>query len=149
MSIISSTLNNNCTILAKHISNVFPALDKKIAHKCILPLPVNHFITLIALNRLGTQSISELADHLAISKQQMSPIINKLLSTSLVKKEQAPTDRRTSNITLTNEGRKILEDHHNKMTEVLAQKVAVLSDDEITEFIEKLCRCMELLKKIP
>lgn len=134
--------------LAKGIAESFTAFHQKFVREVSFTVPANHCLTLCVLNNLGTQTISELSEKLLMSKQQMSPIIDKLCKAGLVKREQDPNDRRNSNITILPAGYAILEKHHQSMIDVLDRKLEHLEDTDIIEFQKALKICFGIFNKI-
>lgn len=108
--------------------------NRKFFRQTALPLPVNHFITLIVLNDDPGLTISSLSDKLHISKQQMTPIIDKLLRSGYVSRQIQANDRRCSNISLTAKGQNIIQSHNAENSQHLAQLIAGLSAAEINDF---------------
>ena len=134
--------------LAENIVTGIGVFHQKVAHKVPFSIPANHFFTLIVLHDFGTQTISKVSEKLLISKQQMSPIIDKLCKNGLVKREQDPLDRRNSNITILPEGIAILENHHKKMVDLLDKNLAALENDEVEVFQKSLCTCSKFFHTI-
>lgn len=135
--------------LAEDLASLIPAFHQKFIFQVNFPVPPNHFITLIRLHDYGTQTITELSTRLLISKQQMSPIIEKLLSSGFVVRRQDPKDRRSSKISITEKGYAVLQSHHNQMVRSLDEKLMSLSDAEVWEFEENLRSFFKLFNRIP
>ena len=87
--------------IAENFSHLLTIFHQKFIQPLSIPLPLNHFGTLICLGNNGTQTIGELSSKLKISKQQMSPIIDKLHKSGYITREQDKTDRRSVNISIT------------------------------------------------
>ena len=79
--------------------------------KTTIPIPANHFGVLLVLRDLGPATISEISLYLCMSKQQMTPIINKLVKSSLLSRTTPPEDRRCTLLDLTEKGKAILIGH--------------------------------------
>ncbi len=114
-----------------------------------MPIPFNQFMVLLILQAYGTVNLSEIAHMMRISKQQMSPIVNRLFDYGYVRKEPDKKDRRVMLVSLTQSGLDFLASHHQFMAQSIEQNLHVLSDEEIDEFIIKFGRCVELLRKLP
>ena len=134
--------------LAKGIAESFTVFHQKFVREVPFTIPANHCLTLVILNAHGTQTISELSERLLISKQQMSPIIDKLCKTGLIKREKDPSDRRNSNITILPAGYAIIEKHHENMIDILDRKLEHLGDTDIMEFQKALKVCFGIFHKI-
>jgi len=114
----------------------------------ILPLPVNHFAALVMLDDKKALTISTLSEKLAISKQQMSPIIDKLVKSGYVAKNTLPNDHRCINISLTQEGKTLLEKNRKAHQSRLEKNLAVLSADELSDFDITLNHMDKLFAKV-
>lgn len=79
------------------------------------PIPASHFGTLLVLSDLGPATISDISTCLHMSKQQMTPIINKLVRSGLVSRSTPPADRRCTLLELTAQGQAILGNHSEKI----------------------------------
>lgn len=134
--------------LAENIVNGIGIFHRKVVHKIPITIPANHFWALIILHDHGTLTISKLSEKLLISKQQMSPIIDKLCKNGLIKREQDPIDRRNNNITVLPAGIEILESYDRLMIELLNEKLEVLEDKDIKEFQESLNICSKFFHTI-
>lgn len=65
------------------------------------PVPLNQFATLMTLRLEKQATLSEIGQHLQISKQQMTNICDKLLHAGLITKRQDHEDRRRMLISTT------------------------------------------------
>lgn len=135
--------------LANLIVEVFPFMHRKLCNKSNMPLPPNQFITLILLHANGPMQISDTARQLGISKQQMTPLINRMQSSGYIIKQPSPHDKRINFIELTAKAQTLIEENHREISQILESKLYVLTNDEVDELTEKFSRCLELLKKIP
>lgn len=69
------------------------------------PIPLNQFATLMTLRLEKQATISEIGQHLKISKQQMTNICDKLMQAGLVTKQQDREDRRRILVSMTSSSR--------------------------------------------
>lgn len=120
--------------LAEALANLVPLIHQKFVRQISFPVPPTHFFTLVRLYDHGAQTITELSKYLQISKQQMSPVIEKLFRSGCVERQQDPGDRRNTQISITETGYQLLEAHHVKLTSLLCAKLDQLTDAEIAEF---------------
>jgi DNA-binding MarR family transcriptional regulator len=65
---------------------------------------------LFHLNRGSTSGISNIGDDLGVTSAAASQMLDRLVQQELVLRSEDPDDRRVKNITLTDKGRKILEE---------------------------------------
>lgn len=97
------------------------------------PLPLNQFATLFVLTNEHAASITDIAHFLNISKQQMTTIIERLVQNHLVEKRPSETDRRCVIITMTPDGKKIIDDQFDIMRKMFADHLHKLSEGEVKD----------------
>ena len=102
------------------------------------PIPASHFGTLLVLSDLGPATISDISTCLHMSKQQMTPIINRLAKDGFITKAISPEDRRYTNISLTPKGQELLDGHSENIRKRFEQGALHLSPDEIERFTTSL-----------
>lgn len=112
------------------------------------PLPLNHLIVLFYLRNNGTSTISEIAHHLSISKQQMSPIIDKLTKKEFIERKNLTNDRRYSQISISKKGTQFLSFHREKSKDTFAGRIVDLSDDDIVIFDQSVKAIKDILNKM-
>ncbi len=131
--------------------------NHKVWRTSTLPLPANHFIVLVNLyNNDGEAiTITQLAKQLSISKQQMSPIIDKLLKKELIEKKSLTKDRRFSYVRISDKGIKFMEEHRDEQKEHfskwlvdIAGKDVLISDADIQKFDESVKVVNNMMKKM-
>lgn len=135
--------------LAEGLASLIPTFHQKFIHQVAFPVPPNHFLTLIRLHDYGTQTITELSTRLLISKQQMSPIIDKLSSSGYLERHQDPNDRRSTRISITSKGYEVLQRHHDNMVANLEKKLLSLNKQETQAFEKILESFLYLFNKLP
>ncbi|CAG9710880.1 MarR family transcriptional regulator [Clostridium sp.] len=104
-------------------------------------LPPSHIKVIIYLYGINSAPMSQIASTLNISKSNMTPIIDKLISYGLVKRYTDEKDRRILRIELTELAFNIFNHFKNYAKSVLLNKVSILPDDDLEEAqycIEKL-----------
>lgn len=96
--------------------DIMMTYNHKLWRTAALPLPLNHFAVMYYLFEKEDTfaTVTELAKHLSISKQQMSPIIDKLVKKEFIKKTCLSKDRRYSQISLSEKGRNFLRNIKNR-----------------------------------
>lgn len=108
-------------------------------NKC--PMPPSHIKVIIYLSRVNSAPISQIASTLNISKSNMTPIIDKLISYGLVNRYTDEKDRRILRIELTELAFEIFNDFKNYAKSTLSNKISILPDEDLEEAkycIEKL-----------
>jgi DNA-binding MarR family transcriptional regulator len=81
--------------------------------------------------RKGTDSVSKLADDRHTSRPAISRAVDVLVEKGLVLRTQNPADRRNVQLSLTDEGQFLMEALFSNTRLWMAEKLSVLSDDEI------------------
>ncbi|MBN1574778.1 MAG: winged helix-turn-helix transcriptional regulator [Deltaproteobacteria bacterium] len=97
---------------------------------------VNQLIYLEAIFQLGSPTVSELADHLKVSKASASVGIGKLIKSGLADKTISLQDRRIHHISLSGDGKRLIEAEVRALTEFSERVRGALSDDEAKVLIE-------------
>lgn len=120
--------NTNYKEIAENFSYLLALIHQKFIQPLSIPLPLNQFGTLLCLRNNGMQTIGELSMRLKISKQQMSPIIDKLHKLGYIEREQDTSDRRNVNITLTQEGFDLLSSHNDNIVDLFEEKLMTIPD---------------------
>jgi len=93
-------------------------------------ITVGHFHILRRI-RHGTDSVSKLADDRHTSRPAISRSVDVLVNKGLVIRTQNPADRRNVQLTLTEEGQSMMEAVFSNTRQWMAEKLAVLSEDEL------------------
>lgn len=109
--------------------------------------PIQYYAVSI-LYRKGSLSMSELASEMRISKQQLTPLICKLIDNSLLVKKIDENDRRIVHIAITESGRSKVEELWAEVKLTLAEKLSALPDMELDELGQMLKRIQEVLKSV-
>lgn len=89
--------------------------------------------------------MSELADEMKISKQQLTPIIARLIETDMVARKEDENDRRVVNIEITEHGRSIFQALFARMKINLTEKLSAIPEDELHELKQLLVRMREII----
>ncbi|MEG0128659.1 MarR family winged helix-turn-helix transcriptional regulator, partial [Clostridium sp.] len=92
-------------------------------------------------------TVSKIAESLRISKPNMTPIIDNLISEGLVERLQDPKDRRKILIKLTTKGLKLLENHKTVMINNLSSKISTLPKEDINVLKESTSSLLKVLDK--
>lgn len=92
--------------------------------------------------------MSELAGEMQISKQQLTPLVNKLINQGLLAKNEDENDRRIVRIEVTEKGRKMVKEIFAEIKIDLVEKLSLLSEQELAELDQMLKRILEILKSV-
>lgn len=108
----------------------------------------NHYRTLIMLKHFGPDNMGSLAKKIAVSKQQMTPIIDRLAKDELIVRMPSEDDRRIINIALTDKGDALLNSNLDKCHALIREKLcANATEDEMRIAAERLKEGMLLIRR--
>jgi DNA-binding MarR family transcriptional regulator len=113
-----------------------------------LPIPPSHVKVIFYLKCNGSSSISEIAKNLTISKSNMTPIIDKLISEGMVNRYDDPNDRRILRIELTDKAHKFIKGRENIVKNSLAEKISVLNSEDLKCLKHHVAGITDILEKI-
>ncbi len=105
---------------------------------------VQHFAVSV-LCRKGSLSMSALAQEMQISKQQLTPLVYKLINQGLLTKKKDPADRRVVRIEITEQGRNMFRELFAEIKQDFVARLKILPDEEIDELGRALKRIREVL----
>lgn len=134
--------------LSKDFIECIFAFNRKFFCQAALPMPINHFITLVSIKDQPNLTISALSKHLNMSKQQMTPIIDKLCRGEYITKTPHPEDRRSICLMLTPKGSSVLDDHHDEHLQNFEQLISILSPGEMNNFQNSLRTLKKIFEKL-
>ncbi len=140
--------------LVDEISNILFLLMPKFKKKLFtssLPkgiLPPSHFHVIMYLDRNGSASVSDIADFLGVSRPNMTPIINNLISEGLVERVPDPNDRRIIRIVMTEKAAELLNYQKDKIKAGFAEKISILDEKDLLELKNSLTKITDIIEKI-
>jgi DNA-binding MarR family transcriptional regulator len=105
-----------------------------------------HAISTLAYK--GPMSMSELASEMKISKQQLTPLICKLISSNMVVRKQQEQDRRIVLIEITGPGRETLAKITGEIKQSVMNRLGKLSDSDLNNLDLGLAHIREILQNI-
>ena len=126
-----------------------PLSAKKLDH-CMdeFQMPSSHTKVVFYLAQSGSSSISQVAKTLNISKSNMTPIIDKLISYGLVTRYTDSNDRRVLRIELTEKAIKLFTSVRETACKSFAEKISTLTDEEISILNDSISNLITLLGKL-
>ena len=95
-----------------------------------------------------TMSMSELADHMCISGEQATRVINPLADRGLIHREIHPGNRRQIDIRLSTQGITCLEDMKATYSELLFSSLDRLEPEELQKFLDAVDVVIHTLGKL-
>ena len=107
-----------------------------------------HFEIMRVLHEEGTLHPAKIGDRLLIAKAQMTHLIDKLVEKDFVNREMDSSDRRTINLTLTEKGKKVLEEQDYLVTNSVRENMSSLSDKELEALSSSLRNLRDTLFKL-
>jgi MarR family 2-MHQ and catechol resistance regulon transcriptional repressor len=111
-------------------------------------LKLLHYEIMRVLKGEGTMHPAKIGEKLLIAKAQMTHLIDKLVDIEFVKREPDAIDRRTSNITLTEKGRRVLDEQDNLVICAMADVMASLSEKELESLSTALRSIRDILFRL-
>jgi DNA-binding MarR family transcriptional regulator len=138
---ISSDLLNLVFLLSARIFN--PSQMSK-----GMPIPHSHMKVIIHIEMSGPCPVSKIANDLIISKPNMTPIIDNLISEGYVNRFNDPNDRRVIMIEATEKGIALLKESRLKLKNLLFEKISVLSDEDLKSLMVLIPKLTDVIEKI-
>jgi len=106
------------------------------------------FHILFMLYHKGSLPMTELARKMKISKQQLTPLIAKLIDSNLVIRKTDENDRRIIRIEITEPGSNMVEELVTETRHVLAEKFKTLPEQELRELKQLLQKIHDILQRV-
>ena len=113
-----------------------------------LDIKLLHFEIMRVLKDEGTMHPAKIGGKLLVAKAQMTHLIDRLVEWGFVKREMGSDDRRTINITLTEKGRKVLEEQDNLVISAMQENMSALTDDDLEDLSKSLRKLRDILIKL-
>lgn len=133
-------------------SLVFRMIRRKVVNTTFVDTNVDikmlHFEIMHVLKDEGTLHPAKIGEKILVAKAQMTHLIDKLVEMDFVKREMGSDDRRTFNITLSDKGRKVLEEQDNLVINAMQENMSSLSDEELVDLSKSLRKLRDILVKL-
>ncbi|WP_373599470.1 MarR family winged helix-turn-helix transcriptional regulator [Paraclostridium bifermentans] len=144
--------NIDLTKVSDELFHLLMQLNSKVFNhdkmvKCS-PLPPSHVKVIFYLFNNGSSSISDIASMLAISKPNMTPIIDKLIKEDLVYRKEDPNDRRKIRIDLTEKAHNLALEHKKRLKESLLSKISTLSEEDLFKMSDLVSQLTNIIVKL-
>ena len=138
--------------IARKLSDLLPLFIRKLMRPFELKTrdvtsPLQMYVMLI-LSEKEMSTLTELADEMNMSKQQMTPIINKLHDNGFIQREQDNIDRRSVNLRLTSVGVDFLENRCQEVNLLMKRKIEGLDKDDLQTLVHALDDLFRIIHKI-
>jgi DNA-binding MarR family transcriptional regulator len=131
---------------------IFRGIRRKLIRTTLADIPVDitpiHFEIVRLLKEEGTLHVAEIGERLQIAKAQMTQLIDRLVDLDMVERKFDSADRRIINVTLTNEGSTVLEEHKNNIMNAIRETMSGLTDAELEDLSDSLRKLRDILSKL-
>lgn len=138
--------------IAEELFDIVPVIGKKLL-KVQLDGAMGRLsrLHLATMRMLWEESltVSELARRLVVPKSQVTRLIDHLVRLDIVARQPDARDRRVVNISLTDNGRAVLEEYRQVMKRSIKEKLSYLAPSELAELSALLAKLKEIGKKLP
>ncbi|MDI3471972.1 MAG: MarR family transcriptional regulator, organic hydroperoxide resistance regulator [Thermotogaceae bacterium] len=94
----------------------------------------------------GEMRLTDLSEELGITKGTASGIIKRLVDYGYVKKVKSQVDKRVYNLSITDEGRKVIEEVINKRVEYIRNIFSVFDESKKKSFLEQLKQLTNIIE---
>lgn len=149
---MQNTNNNEVYEAAKDFLNLMPLFKNKVFKPLekSMSAALSHmqFHVLMQLHSKGTLTMSELASKMKISKQQLTPITDKLNELNYVERIHDDKDRRSVKISITQTGLDFLEENKKRVLEVVMTQLDTLSSEDFISFNEAIKTISQIVDKL-
>ncbi len=139
-------------LVTKELSGLLPLLKQKLikpSEQIVKSkITMMQFHAMSALEEKRDLTMTELSRNLLTSKQQMTPMIDKLVDHGFVERKNNEVDRRVVKITLSPSGKKFLEKQKMKMTDMLKNKIQSLSDEDLNSLYKAFLEIKRIINKL-
>lgn len=108
----------------------------------ILGFSKSHILILDLLAKEGPKRPSAIAEHLKVTTGGVTVLTTKLANAGFIEKTQNNTDRRASQIAITTEGEKILEQSREHVMSLAETMFGMLSNEEIQTLHTIFDKCL-------
>ena len=110
-------------------------------------IPHHAMFTLFILQKYKKVSMSELADRLGVSNQQMTRIAGKMEQEGLLARETNGSNRRQVDVYLLPDGEQLAKKCAQRSMDKMRKKFSVLSEEELDELLFHLQEAIRLVQK--
>lgn len=135
--------NNGITALFE----VATAIERKWANEWNshnnLGLSKTHILLLDLLDSKGPLRPSDLAETLHVTTGGVTVLTSKLIKAEYIKKQQNPSDRRASQLEITDAGKALLEDAYEHIEALVNRMFGMLTPEEIKTLQVIFIKCLQ------
>lgn len=125
----------NALVCAQHLMDVTPHIMQAVRHEMRRHRPsdysVPEFRTLSYIERHRGTSLTEVAEHIGLSKPSLSKIVTRLEAQGSIKRRAAADDKRRHTLSLTAHGQRSLDQIEQAALRSVAGRLAGLEKEEL------------------
>lgn len=111
-------------------------------------VPQSHMRVLFMLKKYKEKTMSDMASEMEISRPNLTPIIDRLISEGYAERKEGQKDRRKLLISLTEKGWGYLGELEDKVKEQTRLKLESLPEEDLDVLNEASMKILEILKKL-
>ncbi len=104
-----------------------------------IPISLSEYNYIIAINELAQPTISSIAERLGISKPSVTTMVKKLIAAGLVERAEDALDRRRSILSLSEQGRGIIEcdiQMYQSFIDLLDQRLSAAEYSQVEDILQ-------------
>jgi len=90
----------------------------------------------------------EIQDSLRVTKPAVSQMLNSLENKGYIKREINPNDRRKINITVTNEGKEVVNSMQEQVDRAIAKRIGLFGEENTRLFIDLINRFADISEEV-
>ena len=124
-------------------TNIIGLLEQRFLDR---PYSLTESRVLYEISHMEECTAKKIRENLVIDEGYLSRIVDKFIQRGLVKKNQAPQDRRLYIIVLTEKGRREFQKLNDNSDKSISQLIEKLSDQETEELVGMMERIQKLLQ---
>ena len=111
-------------------------------------MPPSHVKVIIYLKHKGASSISEVGKHLVISRPNMTPIIDNLISEGMVDRYRDENDRRIVRVEITDKAYEFLKEQEGLVKKSLSEKISTLDSESLESLSQNVSSIRDIILRI-
>ncbi|MBQ1469257.1 MAG: MarR family transcriptional regulator [Schwartzia sp.] len=135
-------------VTSGYFTEVMRLISQSFLRKTSLLIPINQFSVLKVLEAEGHLTMSEVGDRLHLVRQQMTPLVDKLVRMGYIIRQGRANDKRYIDLVLTDEGHAFIKECNELLKTKIQAGLTALSKDELAVFAKSTENLIPLLKKI-
>lgn len=126
---------------------VLPVIHKKLL-KLQFPAELRisrlHYVVMSVIDDEGSLPVCEIAHKLGLKKSQMTAVVNQLVAQGLAMKQRDVRDRRVSNVVLTEDGRRVIDEFRVVVRKAIRDRLSFLNREELDDLAIALAKLKQV-----